>query len=167
MSIRIIITGGTFDKQYDEIRGELTFKNTHLPEILKQTRCTVPIELEINQLIDSLDMVDRNRESILASCRAAAEERIVITHGTDTMVETARVLGNASLPRTIVMTGALIPFAVSESDAVFNLGFALAAVQLLSHGVYVAMNGLVFRWDDVRKNRSTGVFEHETGRASG
>ena len=161
MTIRIIITGGTFDKAYDEIRGSLTFRDTHLPEILKFVRCTVPIELELNQLIDSLDMQTANRLSILESCRRATEERIVITHGTDTMAETAEVLGGAGLAKTIVMTGAMVPYVFSNSDAVFNLGCALMAVQLVPRGVYIAMNGRLFAWDRVRKNRELGVFEEK------
>ena len=159
MAIRIIITGGTFDKHYDEIRGSLTFKDSHLPEILKFVRCTVPIELELNQLIDSLDMHESNRIRVLESCRRAPESQIVITHGTDTMAETAAVLGGAALDKTIVMTGAMVPYIFSNSDAVFNLGGALASVQLLPRGVYIAMNGRVFPWDRVRKNRQLGVFE--------
>jgi L-asparaginase len=159
VSIRIIITGGTFDKQYDEIRGSLTFKDSHLPEILKFVRCAVPIELELNQLIDSLDMHTSNRLKVLESCRRAPEERIVITHGTDTMVETARVLGEARLEKTIVLTGAMVPYVFSSSDAVFNLGSAVTAVQVLPHGVFIAMNGSVFGWNRVRKNRELGVFE--------
>jgi len=161
-AIRIIITGGTFDKHYDEIRGSLTFKDSHLPEILKFVRCSVPIELELNQLIDSLDMRTANRLQVLESCRRATEERIVITHGTDTMVETAAVLGEAALAKTIVLTGAMVPFIFNNSDAVFNLGCAVTAVQLLPRGVYIAMNGTVFPWDDVRKNRDVGVFEKRT-----
>ena len=125
-------------------------------------RCSVPIALELNQLIDSLDMHPANRLRVLESCRGAPEERIVITHGTDTMVETAGVLGEAGLAKTIVLTGAMIPYVFSNSDAVFNLGCAVTAVQLLPHGVFIAMNGRVFRWDRVRKNRELGVFE-ETG----
>jgi L-asparaginase len=159
VSIRIIITGGTFDKHYDEIHGALTFKDSHLPEILKIVRCTVPIELELNQLIDSLDMHASNRERVLESCRRAAEEQIVVTHGTDTMVETAAVLGAARLSKTVVLTGAMVPYIFNNSDAVFNLGCALTAVQQLPVGVYVAMNGRVFNWDRVRKNREQGVFE--------
>ena len=159
MKIRIIITGGTFDKQYDAIQGTLGFKDTHLPEILKAVRCTVPVTLEINQLIDSLEMRDSNRQKVLDSCRSAEEERIVITHGTDTMVETARVLGEAGLTKTIVLTGAMIPYSVSGSDAVFNLGCAISSVQLLSHGVYVTMNGRIFFWNNVAKVRERGVFE--------
>ena len=163
MKIRIIITGGTFDKHYDEIRGSLTFKDTHLPEILRFVRCTVPLEVELNQLIDSLDMHTANRLQVLESCRRAAEDRIVITHGTDTMIETAAVLGNASLEKTIVMTGAMVPYIFNNSDAVFNLGCAITAVQLLPPGVYVIMNGRVFPWDNVRKNREQGVFEETQG----
>jgi L-asparaginase len=159
MKIRIIITGGTFDKDYDALKGELTFKKTHLPGILEEIRCTVPVALEINQLIDSLEMKEEDRQSILASCRAAPEKHILITHGTDTMVETAAVLGKAALEKTIVMTGAMIPYAVSKSDAVFNLGCGFCAVQLLDPGVYIVMNGRVFSWDDVRKNYARGTFE--------
>jgi L-asparaginase len=159
VGIRVIITGGTFDKHYDEIRGNLTFKDSHLPEILAFVRCTVPIQLELNQLIDSLDMHAANRLQVLESCRRAPEDRIVITHGTDTMVETAGVLGRAALAKTIVLTGAMVPYIFSNSDAVFNLGCAVMAVQVLDAGVYIAMNGRVFPWDRVRKNRERGVFE--------
>jgi L-asparaginase len=159
VTIRIIITGGTFDKHYDEIRGNLGFKDTHLPEILKFVRCAVPIECELNQLIDSLDMLTANRLQVLESCTRAPEERIVITHGTDTMVETAAVLGSAGLSKTIVLTGAMVPYIFNNSDAVFNLGCAVIAVQILPRGVYLAMNGRVFSWDKVRKNRELAVFE--------
>ena len=166
MTIRIIITGGTFDKHYDEIRGSLTFKDTHLPEILKVARCTVPIEVELNQLIDSLDMHATNRQQVLESCRRAPEEHIVITHGTDTMVETAGVLGAAGLDKTIVLTGAMVPYVFSNSDAVFNLGCAVTAVQILPRGVHIAMNGRVFPWDDVRKNKAQGVFTRRSESAA-
>jgi L-asparaginase len=159
--VRIIITGGTFDKHYDEIRGVLTFKDTHLMEILKYVRCTLPIELELNQLIDSLEMHLDNRLKILESCRRAPESRIVVTHGTDTMIETGRILGEAALGKTIVLTGAMVPYSFTASDAVFNLGTSIAAVQILPPGVYVAMNGQVFSWDRVRKNRDAGTFEEE------
>ena len=155
---RIIVTGGTFDKHYDAIKGELTFKDSHLPAILAQSRVTVPVEIEINQLIDSLNMQDEHRERVLSSCRAAAEECIIIIHGTDTMAETARLIGAAALPKTIVFTGAMIPFSVQGSDALFNLGFAIASAQILSTGTYVAMNGQIFTWDRVAKNRVDGVF---------
>ncbi len=157
--MRIIATGGTFDKHYDELRGELTFTESHLPGILKQARFTAPIVLEINQLIDSLHMQEANRQHILAACRAAPEAQLVVIHGTDTMTHTARVLGEAQLAKTIVLTGAMIPYAIQGSDALFNLGFACAAAQLLPHGVYIAMNGQVFAWDSVHKNTQAGVFE--------
>lgn len=159
MAIRIIITGGTFDKHYDELKGELTFKDTHLPQIMETVRATVPITVEINQLIDSLDMGTENRLSILDSCRKAPEEEIIIIHGTDTMAETARVIGEAALSKRIVLTGAMVPYAVTGSDAVFNLGCSVTAVQLLPAGVYVVMNGRVFPWDRVMKNREEGRFE--------
>jgi L-asparaginase len=166
-AIRIVITGGTFDKHYDEIRGILTFKDTHLPEILKYVRCTLPLELELNQLIDSLEMHLSNRIRILESCSRAPEDKLVITHGTDTMIETARVLGQARLAKTIVLTGAMVPYTFASSDALFNLGCAVAAVQLLEPGVYLAMNGRVFRWDNVRKDREAGVFEEAEPRPPG
>jgi L-asparaginase len=156
--IRVIVTGGTFDKAYDAIKGELTFKESHLPEILELARVTVPVAIEQNQLIDSLQMQDENRLSVLAACERAAEERIVITHGTDTMAETARLLGPAGLCKTIILTGAMVPYQVQGSDALFNFGTAFSAVQLLPEGVYIAMNGRVFEWDRVRKDRSRGVF---------
>ncbi len=162
MRIRIIITGGTFDKDYDALRGELTFKESHLPQILKKVRCTVPIELEFNQLIDSLDMRKVNRKRILGSCINAGEERIIITHGTDTMIATARLLGKAQLEKTIILTGAMVPYSVSGSDAVFNLGCSVIAVQLLPAGVYIAMNGRIFPWDDVVKNIEKGLFEYRS-----
>jgi L-asparaginase len=158
-TIRIIITGGTFDKHYDEIRGELTFRTTHLPQILQRVRVTVPVELEIRHLIDSLDMDDEVREELATACAEAAESRIVITHGTDTMVETARMISARRLAKTVVLTGAMIPYAFSGSDAEFNLGCAFAAVQTLPHGVYVAMNGRLFPADSVWKNREIGQFQ--------
>ena len=163
--LRIIVTGGTFDKHYDEIRGELTFKDSHLPAILKQARVTAPIVLEINQLIDSLQMQEVNRQHILASCQAAPEAHIVVVHGTDTMTLTAAVLGAAGLAKTIVLTGAMVPYAVMGSDSLFNLGFACAAAQLLPAGVHIAMNCQVFAWDDVRKDTGAGVFVHNIGAA--
>ena len=159
MAIRIIITGGTFDKHYDEIHGNLTFKDTHLPEILRIVRATIPVEFEINQLIDSLDMQMSNRLSILESCRNTPEENIIVIHGTDTMTETARVLGEARLPKSIVLTGAMVPYSITNSDAVFNLGCSFSAVQLTERGVFVVMNGKIFPWDNVRKNKETGTFE--------
>ena len=159
--LRIIVTGGTFDKHYDEIRGELTFKDSHLPAILKQARVTAPIVLEINQLIDSLHMQEVNRQHILASCQAAPEMHVVVVHGTDTMALTARMLGAAALNKTVVLTGAMVPYAVMGSDSLFNLGYACAVAQILTPGVYIAMNGQVFPWDHVRKETAAGVFVHE------
>ncbi len=159
MSMRVIVTGGTFDKIYDEIAGDLTLKETQLPKILDQVRVTVPITFETNQLVDSLYMTDDDRQSILSACRASPESQIIITHGTDTMVETARVLSGAKLDKTIVLTGAMVPYAVFGSDALFNLGTAVGAVQLLEPGVYIAMNGRIFTWDNVQKDRRRGVFQ--------
>lgn len=159
MTLRIVVTGGTFEKQYDELRGELTFRESHLPVILRHARLTVPVAVEVNQMIDSLYMTDADRERVLAACAGAPEERIVVIHGTDTMTATAAVLGRAALPKCIVLTGAMIPYSVSGSDSLFNLGYAVAAAQLLPHGVYVAMNGHVFAWDRVRKNKEQGHFE--------
>ena len=157
--IRVIVTGGTFDKHYDEIKGELTFRESHLPEILTRARVKVPVTVEMNQLIDSLQMQDENRMSVLSSCRESAENLIIITHGTDTMTTTASLLGKEGLPKTIVLTGAMVPYKVLDSDALFNFGTAFAAVQLLPPGVYIVMNGRVFAWDNVKKNRALGVFE--------
>ena len=169
MTLRIIATGGTFDKQYDAIRGQLTFKDTHLPDIIEQVRAGFPIALELNQLVDSLDMQDQNRQLVLAACRRSQEAQIVITHGTDTMAETARVIGeafdagdSALISKKIVLTGAMVPYSVSGSDALFNLGSAVMAVQLLPPGVYITMNGRSFPWHAVRKNRALGVFEGDS-----
>lgn len=159
MGIRILVTGGTFDKHYDAIRGVLAFKDTHLPEILRQANIDVPAVLEINQLIDSLDMQEGNRASILEACRRSPEDRILVTHGTDTMAETAAWIGRAGLPKTVVLTGAMVPYAFGGSDALFNLGCAFSAVQLLPPGCWLAMNGRVFPWNRVRKNRDRGIFE--------
>jgi len=157
--IRVIVTGGTFDKAYDAIKGELTFKESNLPEILDLARVTVPVAIEQNQLIDSLQMQDANRDSVLAACVRAPEDRIVVTHGTDTMAETARLIGAVGLAKTIVITGAMVPYQVQGSDALFNFGTAFMAAQLLPIGVYIVMNGRIFGWDKVRKDRSRGVFE--------
>jgi len=159
MTIRLFITGGTFDKTYDEISGRLLFGDTHAHEMLRLGRCRLEVSVRTLMMIDSLEMSDADRRLILENCRGAAEERIVVTHGTDTMVETARVLGEAGLPKTVVLTGAMVPYAFGSSDGLFNLGSALSFVQTLPHGVYVAMNGHCFAWDDVAKNRAAGVFE--------
>lgn len=160
-SVRVIVTGGTFDKFYDELRGELTFKDSNIPEILSQARVTVRVEVELNQLIDSLQMQDENRSSVLAACRRAPERHIVVTHGTDTMTLTAALIGPAGLDKTIVLTGAMVPYRIQGSDAQFNFGTAFAAARLLPPGVWIAMNGRVFPWNAVRKNRERGLFEGE------
>ena len=157
--IRVFVTGGTFDKEYDELSGRLFFKDTHLPEMLRLARCRVPVGVRTLMMVDSLDMRDSDRATVVESCRACDEARIVITHGTDTMAETARALAAAALPKTIVLTGAMVPYAFGSSDGLFNLGSALSFAQTLPHGVYVAMNGRWFAADRVRKDRETGVFE--------
>ncbi|HYT31587.1 MAG TPA: asparaginase domain-containing protein [Thermoanaerobaculia bacterium] len=157
--IRLLITGGTFDKEYDELSGRLFFKDTHVPEMLKLGRCGLDVAVRTVLMVDSLEMTDADRQAILANCRQAPETRIVITHGTDTMVETARVLAPAGDQKTIVLTGAMIPYAFGSSDGLFNLGSALSFVQVLPTGVYIAMNGRCFSWDRVRKNTALGVFE--------
>jgi L-asparaginase len=158
--IRIFVTGGTFDKEYNELTGALAFKDTHLPEMLRLGRCRIDVAIETLMMIDSLEMTDADRALIVEQCRQAAEPRILITHGTDTMVDTARALAAAlGDAKTIVLTGAMIPYAFGSSDGLFNLGSALSFVQALTPGVYLAMNGRCFEWDKVRKNRETGVFE--------
>ena len=158
MTLRILATGGTFDKHYDELAGKLSFAASHLPEVLQRARLTIPVELEVCMLMDSLEMNDSHRQSILQACVDAPESALVIIHGTDTLRETAEVLGAAKLDKTIVFTGAMIPYEIANSDALFNLGFACAAAQMLPAGVHVAMNGKIFPWHDVQKNRSAGVF---------
>ena len=159
MSLRIIATGGTFDKHYDELKGQLGFADSHLPQVIARSRMTIEVALELLPLIDSLDMRDTDRARVLAACQGVPEKAIVIVHGTDTMPETAAVLGAAGLSQTVVLTGAMIPYKVENSDAMFNLGFACGVAQTLPPGVYVAMNGQVFSWDKVQKNRAAGVFE--------
>lgn len=159
MVTRIFVTGGTFDKEYNELDGKLFFKDTHLPEMLELGRCKVEVDIRTLMMVDSLEMTDLDRQIILDHCRRAKEQKIVITHGTDTMEVTARVLGEALTEKTIVLTGAMIPYKFGSSDGLFNLGSALAFVQSLPHGVYIAMNGKCFRWNNVRKNKRTGIFE--------
>jgi L-asparaginase len=153
------VTGGTFDKEYDELSGRLYFKDTHLPEMLRLARCRVDVSLETLMMIDSLEMTDADRRVIVERCRSSPEARLVVTHGTDTMADTARALAAAALPKTVVLTGAMVPYAFGSSDGLFNLGSALSFAQVLPAGVYVAMNGRVFAGDRVRKNRETGIFE--------
>ena len=160
--IRVIVTGGTFDKQYDELKGALSFGSTHLPEMLRLGRSRIDVVVDPLMMIDSLDMTAADRARIVGRCRDAAEPRIVITHGTDTMVETAHALATAAPSldgKTIVLTGAMVPYAFGSSDGLFNLGSALSFVQTLPAGVYLAMNGRCFEWNQVRKNRDTGFFE--------
>ena len=159
MAIKLLLTGGTIDKHYNESNGELDFTETHMPELLKLGRNRADIEIEQALFKDSLEMTDADRQIILDACRKSQQDKILITHGTDTIVETATVLGNEKLDKTIVLVGAMIPFVFKHSDAVFNMGFALSAVQCLPQGVYVAMNGKVFNWDAVIKNREAGIFE--------
>jgi L-asparaginase len=160
--IRIFITGGTFDKNYNELTGELFFKDSHLPEMLKLGRSNLDVQVRTLMMIDSLQMTGDDRRSILRQCENAPESRIVITHGTDTMVDTAAVLARGALDKTVILTGAMIPYKFGSSDGLFNLGSALAFAQTLPAGVYVAMNGRYFAWDQVRKNRKTGMFEELT-----
>ena len=157
--IRIFVTGGTFDKTYDEIKGRLSFAETHLPEMLRLGRSRVEVAVHTLMMIDSLEMTDADRELIVRTCQQCDESCIVITHGTDTMVETAAALARGVPGKTVVLTGAMIPYAFGSSDGLFNLGSALSLVQVLQPGVYIAMNGRHFQWNNVRKNRETGVFE--------
>ena len=157
--IRILITGGTFDKRYDEIHGRLSFAESHVPDMLRLGRSRVDVALRTVMLVDSLEMSDADRALVAENCAQAPEARIVVTHGTDTMVETARVIAARVTDKTVVLTGAMVPYAFGSSDGLFNLGSALSFAQVLPPGVYVAMNGRCFSWDCVRKNRETGVFE--------
>lgn len=163
-TIRVLITGGTFDKEYDEINGRLFFKDSHLPEMLERGRCKLDLEIRTLMMVDSLEMTDADRQIIVEQCRATLESRIVITHGTDTMEVTARAIAASVRDKTIVLTGAMVPYKFGSSDGLFNLGSALAFVQTLPLGVYVAMNGRCFPANSVRKNRQTGTFE-STGEA--
>ena len=159
MKVRLFVTGGTFDKEYDELHGRLFFKDTHVREMLRLARCTLDVDVRTLMMIDSLEMTDADREIIARNCEESTDDRIVITHGTDTMAETARYLGERVKGKTIVLTGAMVPYTFGSSDGLFNLGVALAFAQALPHGVYVAMNGRRFNWNNVRKNRATGQFE--------
>ncbi len=159
MRIRVYATGGTFDKEYDELRGTLFFQDTHVPQMLELGRCRLDVTVETLMMIDSLDMSAAERALIVQRCRDCVERRIVVTHGTDTMVETAQALAAGVPDKTIVLTGAMVPYAFGSSDGLFNLGSAMSFVQILPPGVYVAMNGRWFPWNDVRTNREAGVFE--------
>jgi L-asparaginase len=159
MGIRIFITGGTFDKEYNELTGQLYFKDSHLPEMLELGRNLVPIEIRTLMMVDSLEMSDDDRSLIAEHCIKSPEDKIIITHGTDTMAETAKVIANKIKNKTIVLTGAMVPYKFGSSDGLFNLGSAMAFVQTLSPGVYVVMNGRYFNANNVRKNKETGEFE--------
>lgn len=159
MSIRIFITGGTFDKEYNELNGQLYFKDTHMHELLEEGRNKVPVVIRTLMMIDSLDMTAQDRELIVHQCIQSEEDKIIITHGTDTMAITAKVLAENIKHKTIVLTGAMIPIKFGSSDGLFNLGSALAFAQSLPPGVYVAMNGRYFNWNNVKKNKQTGTFE--------
>ncbi len=158
-AIRIFVTGGTFDKEYNEIEGKLDFEETHVPEMLKLGRSNLSIEVRTIMMIDSLEMTDNDREIILHSCRQCQEDKIIITHGTDTMPETAQYLAQANLDKTIILTGAMIPYKFGSSDGFFNLGASIAFAQCLPNGVFVCMNGRYYNWDNVKKNKKTGFFE--------
>src|ERR1700736_4698429 len=162
MAIRILVTGGTFDKEYNERTGQLYFKDTHLPEMLRLGRSRVDVVIRTVMMTDSLEMTDADSALIVQNCMQSPEDRIVITHGTDTMTETAAAIADAVSGRTVVLTGAMIPYAFGSSDGLFNLGSALSFVQTLPPGVYIAMNGKCFPWDRVRKNRDRGEFEATT-----
>ena len=159
MTIKILITGGTFDKEYMELNGELIFKNTHVHDMFKLGRCRCDVKIRTLFMIDSLEMTEYHRNIILEKCIRSKEDKIIITHGTDSMQHTAKLLGEKVKDKTIVLTGAMIPYAFGSSDGLFNLGSALAFVQCLPNGVYIAMNGKYFTWDNVRKNKATGEFE--------
>src|SRR5205809_965205 len=159
MAIRILVTGGTFDKEYNENTGQLFFKDTHIAEMLQLGRSRVEVTIRTIMMVDSLEMTDAGRALIVQDCLQSEDDRIVITHGTDTMAETAAAVARAVSKKTVVLTGAMIPYAFGSSDGLFNLGSALSFVQVLPAGVYIAMNGRCFTWDGVRKNRETGVFE--------
>ena len=160
--IKILITGGTFDKEYDEITGSLYFKETHIRELLDLGRSRVNVKIKKLMLIDSLEMKNSHRELILKKCLQSKENKIIITHGTDTMVKTAKFIAQENLNKTIILTGAMIPYKFGSSDGLFNLGGAIAYVQSLESGVYIAMNGKCFKWNEVQKNFKTGVFEYKS-----
>ena len=159
MPIRILVTGGTFDKEYDEVTSKLYFKDTHVAEMLRLGRSRVEVTIRTVMMIDSLEMTDTDRALIVQNCAQSVEDRIVVTHGTDTITDTAAAIAHAISGKTIVLTGAMIPYAFGSSDGLFNLGSALSFAQVLPPGVYVAMNGQSFAWDRVRKNRERGEFE--------
>ena len=157
--ITILVTGGTFDKEYNEISGKLYFNESNIKEMLELGRCKIPVSIKNLMLKDSLDMLDIDRKLILDACIQTKIKKIVITHGTDTMTKTAKLLAQNIKNKTIVFTGAMIPYKFGASDGLFNLGSALTAAQTLESGVYIAINGNIFKWDEVTKNRNKGIFE--------
>jgi len=159
MAVRIFITGGTFDKEYDEINGKLFFKDTHMREMLDLGRAKIDVNIRTLMMVDSLEMTAEDRNLVVENCKHAKEEKIIITHGTDTMTETGKMLAEAKIEKTIVLTGAMIPYKFGSSDGLFNLGSALGFVQSLTKGIYIAMDGRCFNYDKVKKNKETGIFE--------
>lgn len=159
MKIKILVTGGTFDKEYDPLTGRLFFKDTHVPEMLRLGRYHLKINIQTVMMKDSLSMTASDRKKIVQACQKTKEEKILITHGTDTMTVTAQYLGKTITNKTIVLTGAMVPYAFGSSDGLFNLGSALAFLKTMPHGVYISMNGECFMWDNVRKNKQSGMFE--------
>jgi len=157
--IKIFITGGTFDKEYNELTGELYFKNSHMYELLELGRCRLDVDIETLMMVDSIEMSKTERNYIIQKCIEEPIKQIIITHGTDTMVKTARILADAVNDKTIVLTGAMIPVRFGSSDGLFNMGSALSFVQALPSGVYIAMNGQIFNQENVRKNKKLGIFE--------
>ena len=159
MTIKLLLTGGTIDKHYDELTGQLGFQESYIEEMLQQARCHLALSIQQVVFKDSLDMQDTDRQQILQACQTCSQHHIVITHGTDTMVETAILLAQHMSNKTIVLLGAMIPYTLKHSDALFNLGAALTAVQCLTSGIYITMNGKIFPWDQVQKNCQLGQFE--------
>ena len=157
--IKIFVTGGTFDKEYNELNGELYFKKTHLHEMLELGRSELKVDIETLMMKDSLDMSDADRNSIVQKCFESNENKILITHGTDTMVKTAKLLSAKITTKTIVLTGAMIPYKFGSSDGLFNLGSALSFLQSLPYGIYIAMNGNIYSWNNVKKNKELGLFQ--------
>ena len=158
--IQILITGGTFDKSYNHISGDLFFEKTHIPEMLERSKCRLNVDVKTLMMIDSLEMTKNDIEKIIKECKKTKSSRIVITHGTDTMVNTAEKIAEKIKNKTIVLTGAMIPYAFgSSSDGFFNLGSALSFVQTLKNGVYIAINGQYFDYEKVEKNKLKGYFE--------
>ena len=157
--IKIFSTGGTFDKEFNEITGELFFKKTQLYELLELGRSKLDVKIETLMMVDSLKMSNTERQYIVDKCKNEKTNNIIITHGTDTMAKTAELIANQITDKTIILTGAMIPIKFGSSDGLFNLGSAMSFVQVLEPGVYITMNGRYFNYDNVRKNKKLGIFE--------